>query len=114
MTPRRAATAEDFFADAERLLEEAWGATVGAANGLLLVRNGHKPETTARTRVERNSQRSRDPAIESLLLRYVSRETFLHGQCFYDGICGPLTEIERRIRETREFLDDTPLLSDKR
>lgn len=113
---------EDLFKDAKRLYEmamkeleagnlrdaaeKAWGATVRATNGLVMVRTGEKPDTTSRTRIAIEREAERHPALDSLRLRYLSRETSLHGGCFYDGICEPKNAIERRIRETAEFIGD--------
>jgi uncharacterized protein (UPF0332 family) len=86
--------------------EKAWGATVRAANGLVVARTGEEPSTTSRTRIAIEREAEKNPTLDSLRLRYLSRETSLHGGCFYDGICEPKEAIERRIRETAEFIDD--------
>jgi len=39
-----------------------------------------------------------------------SRETYLHGQCFYEGICKPEEAIKRRVLETRDYLEDVKRL----
>ena len=35
-----------------------------------------------------------------LVRRYYTRQGQLHGECFYNGLCDPLDDTERRIRET--------------
>ena len=35
-----------------------------------------------------------------LVRRYYTRQAHLHGDCFYAGLCDPIDETERRIRET--------------
>ena len=122
MTTQNQETIEYLFNDAEELLtlavreldagdirqaaEKAWCATVASANGLLLARTGQKPPTTARSRIMLEAEAERDSGLDSLRLRFLSRETSLHGACFYDGICEPRNAIERRIRETADFIRD--------
>ena len=36
--------------------------------------------------------------------RYFTRIGFLHGECFYNGMCEPAEEVERRIRETDAYI----------
>jgi uncharacterized protein (UPF0332 family) len=118
---------EDLFKDAKSLYEmavkeleagnlrdaaeKAWGATVRATNGLVMVRTGEEPDTTSRTRIAIEREAERYSALDSLRLRYLSRETSLHGSCFYDGICELRNAIERRIKETAEFISDAMKLA---
>lgn len=122
MTQEQTQTPEDLFADAERFIqmalreldagdirqasEKAWGATVASANALLLARTGRKPPTTALTRIGIEDAADRDSQLDSIRLRFLSREDTLHGRCFYDGICEPRPTIERRIRETADLIHD--------
>ena len=53
------------------------------------------------------------PALRSLLRRYYSRQVSLHGQCFYLGLCEPVSEAERRIRETIDYVQDAENLADR-
>ena len=41
-----------------------------------------------------------------LVARYYIRQGSLHGDCFYLGLCEPLADTERRIRETADYIDD--------
>ena len=43
--------------------------------------------------------------------RYYSRQSQLHGECFYLGLCDPAPETERRIRETAGYPDDAEALA---
>ena len=36
--------------------------------------------------------------------RYYTRQGHLQGDCFYAGLCGPIEEPERRIRETSDYM----------
>ncbi len=91
--------------------EKAWGATVRATNGLILARTEEEPRTTSRTRIAIEREAEKDQHLDSLRLHYLSRETSLHGGCFYDGICEPKEALERRIRETAQFIDDAKKLA---
>ena len=43
--------------------------------------------------------------------RYYTRQGHLHGDCFYAGLCDPIDETERRIRETTAYIDDAESLA---
>ena len=43
--------------------------------------------------------------------RYFTRESFLRGHCFYDSTCEPEEQIEKRIRETNLYIEDTESLA---
>jgi hypothetical protein len=51
----------------------------------------------------------RDNHLEPLVGRYFTRISYLHGSCFYDGMCNPDTE--RRIRETIDYIRDAENLA---
>ena len=89
--------------------EKAWCATKRATDGLILIRTGEEPVTTARTTDELDALVDREPAAQSLLGRYYSRQGQLHGACFYDKRCNPQTE--RRIRETAQYISDAEILA---
>ena len=36
----------------------------------------------------------------------------LHGECFYLGLCDPVSITERRIRETADYIDDAEALAE--
>ena len=48
---------------------------------------------------------------EKLEGRYFTRESFLHGHCFYMGILEPRDQIERRIKETIKYIKDVKKLA---
>ena len=83
--------------------EKAWCATKRATGALILAGAGQEPETTARTTEGLLALSRTSSNAETLVGRYFTRISYLHGSCFYDGICGPDTE--RRIRETIEYID---------
>ena len=84
--------------------EKAWGATKRAADALILAWTGEGPELSARTTRGLHSLVSQDANIETLIGRYHTRASYLHGQCFYNGMCEPSGEVERRIRKTDNYI----------
>lgn len=114
-------TSDDLFADARDLLEQAlqrldaedvrdaaekaWGATVAAANGLLLRRTGALPTRSGATLRETRRLGGHDRAVQLFSNQVHLRESMLHGQCFYNGICDPLENTESLIRETVELIN---------
>ena len=92
--------------DIRQAAEKAWRAILASTNALLLARNGEKPRTTSLTRLGLEQEADRDSALESLRLRFFTWEQTLHLRCFYDGNCEPRDAIERRIRETSDFITD--------
>ena len=86
--------------------EKAWGATVQATNALILARTGEEVEGARGTTKAFMELIKRDERLEMLVGRFFTRESFLHRHCFYMGILEPRDEIERRIRETMEYIYD--------
>ena len=89
--------------------ETAWCATKRATDALILARTGEEPPTTAITSNELDALSRRDPDVKTLVGRYYSRISQLHGACFYNGICN--SETERRIRETADYIRDAERLA---
>ena len=90
--------------------EKAWGATKRATDALILARTGELPGTTAITSDELDALARRDARVKSLVGRYYSRISQLHGQCFYNGRCAA-PDTERRIRETADYIRDAEELA---
>ena len=91
--------------------EKAWCATLRATNALLLARTNEEPETTPATSRRLDRLAREDPAARSLVGRYYSRQSHLHGDCFYSGMFDEMDEIERRIRETIDYIRDAEALA---
>ena len=94
--------------------ENAWCATVRATEALLVSRGRDYevvrwPESR---RVELDRLAIEDEEVRRLHIpeRYGSRETYLHGSCFYEGIYEPKSTI-RRIKETIDYIRDAMRLS---
>lgn len=125
--PVPVADAETLFRDAERLhrsalerlaqgdlrdaAEKAWGATVAAGNGLLIARTGAMPDRSSATLRELRRLGGRDRAVQLLAARMLERESALHGLCFYLGICEPVDDTERLIRETADLITEARALA---
>ena len=101
--------ADDDIRDAS---EKAWCATRRATDALILARTGVEPEKSPDTTRGLDTLASQDTAVKSLVGRYFSRQGQLHGLCFYYGWCEPLSETERRIRETIDYIQDAERLAD--
>ena len=91
--------------------EKSWGATKRATDALILARTGHEPERTPETSAGLRALAAQDPAVRRLVGRYYSRQGVLHGDCFYLGLCDPLEDTERRIRETAGYIADAERLA---
>jgi hypothetical protein len=89
--------------------EKAWCAAKRATDALILARSGEEPETTAMTTEGLFALAMRSDTFENLVGRYFTRISYLHGTCFYDGMCGPDTD--RRIRETADYIRDAERLA---
>ena len=89
--------------------EKAWCATRRATDALILARTGQEPETTAMTTEGLLALAMRSDIFENLVGRYFTRISYLHGTCFYNGMCGPDTD--RRIRETADYIRDAERLA---
>ncbi|MCH7606509.1 MAG: hypothetical protein IH962_05075 [Chloroflexi bacterium] len=94
--------------------EKAWGATKRATDALILARTGEEPPTTALTSQGLRALASEASEVESLVGRYYTRIGFLHGECFYNGMCHPVEDTERRIRETDNYIRDAQGLASDR
>jgi len=91
--------------------EKAWGATLRATNALILARTGKEIEGARGTTKEFLELVEKDQKIdEKLRGRYFTKESFLHGHCFYMGMCEPIEQVKRWIKETTQYIDDTEKL----
>ena len=114
------ADARNLHADALRLLEagdirdaaeKAWCATKRATDALILARTEEEPQISSETTRGVNGLAVADQAVRPLRRRYFSRQSELHGSCFYLGDCEPFDEVERRIRQTADYITDAARLA---
>ena len=87
--------------------EKAWCAT----DALILARTGEMTELSPATTQGLVALAAEDRNIWSLRRRYFSRQSELHGACFYLGACEPIEEVERRIRQTADYINDAERLA---
>ena len=114
------ADARSVHADALRMLEagdirdaaeKAWCATKRATDALILARTETEPEISSDTSRGLAVLAAEDQAFRRLRRRYHSRQSLLHGDCFYLGICEPIDDVERRIRQTADYISDAERLA---
>ncbi len=114
------ADARSVQADALRLLEasdirdaaeKAWCATKRATDALILARAGIEPQISSETTRGLGALAAEDQTVRPLRRRYFSRQSELHGACFYLGACEPIEEVERRIRQTADYINDAERLA---
>ncbi len=91
--------------------EKAWCATLRATNALILAKTGEEPAKTPETSGRLDALAREEPEAKSLVGRYYSRQSRLHGDCFYSGILTYQEEIESRIRETIDYITDAEALA---
>ena len=112
--------ARSVHADALRMLEagdvrdaaeKAWCATKRATDALILAQTGIEPQISSETSRGLATLATQDQAFRRLRRRYHSRQSTLHGDCFYLGICEPFDDVERRIRQTADYITDAESLS---
>lgn len=112
--------ARGVHADALRLLEagdirdaaeKAWCATKRATDALILARTGEEPHISSETTRGLGTLAAEDQSVRGLRRRYFSRQSELHGACFYLGSCEPVDEVERRIRQTADYINDAERLA---
>ena len=114
------ADARAVHADALRLLEagdirdaaeKAWCATKRATDALILARTGTEPEISSDTARGLVRLATEDQVFRTLRRRYHSRQSTLHGDCFYLGLCEPIDEVEGRIHRTADYINDAERLA---
>ena len=90
---------------------KAWHATLCATNALILARTGKESQETPTTSRGLDRLAHQEPAAKSLVGRYYSRQISLHENCFDFGMCEPAETIQRRIRETIDYIRDAETLA---
>ena len=114
------ADARAVHADALRVLEagdvrdaaeKAWCATKRATDALILARTGEEPEISSDTARGLVRLATEDRVFRALRRRYHARQSTLHGDCFYLGLCEPIDEVEGRIQRTADYINDAERLA---
>ena len=84
--------------------EKAWGATKRATDALILARTGEEPRTVGQTTRRLRILSRQDTRILPLVPSFESRAHFLHGTCFYDGMCEPPEDVADDVRGTDDYI----------
>ena len=92
--------------------EKAWCATKRATDALILAWTGGEPEKSPITSKELRELAAKNRGVAGLVNRYYSRMGALHGECFYLGLCEPIEDTKRRIRETATYIRDAEVLAE--
>ena len=74
----------------------------------MLARTDEEHERTHGAGAALRGLASLDEAVREagLLRRYYSRQSAPHGEGFYNSLCDPIEDTERRIRETADYIED--------
>ena len=91
--------------------EKAWCATKRATDALIVARTGEEPDKAPITSRELRRLALGDKRIDNLVSWYCINRDMLHGDCFYLGLCEPIEDTERRIRETALYIQETESLA---
>ena len=114
------ADARAVHADALRLLEagdirdaaeKAWCATKRATDALILACTGEEPVISSDRSRGMGRLATDDYAVRPLHKRYHVTLAYLHGTCYSLGVCEPIDEVERRIRQTADYINDAERLA---
>ena len=84
--------------------EKGWCAMRRAAEALVLARTGQPCPNTSAVSRELRALGCNDDTAYFLAGQYGTAARYLHGDCFYSGLCEPLDDTERRIREAASFI----------
>lgn len=91
--------------------EKAWCATKRATDAMVLALTGEEPLKSTETSIGLRALEVTYQGVGELVGRYYTRQSILHGECFYLGLCEPLETTERRIRETLDYIADAERLA---
>ncbi len=91
--------------------EKAWCAAKRATDALVLARTGELPPKSPDTSRALRTMAVTDSAVQRLQVEYFTRQAVLHGDCFYTGLCEPIEDTERLIRETADYIEQARRLA---
>ena len=97
--------------DIRNASEKAWCATKRATDALILARTGEEPDKAPITSRELRRLALGDGRLDNLVNWYSANRDVLHGDCFYLGLCEPIEDTERRIKETALYIRETESLA---
>ena len=91
--------------------EKAWCATKRAADGVIIARTGETPQKSPETTRMLRQLAIQDDDVRQLTYGYYAARDVLHGDCFYSGLCDPLEDTMRLIRETIDYIAEAERLA---
>ena len=91
--------------------EKAWCATKRAADGVIIARTGETPQKSPETTRMLRQLAVQDDGVRQLTFGYYDARDVLHGDCFYSGLCDPLEDTLRLIRETTDYITEAERLA---
>ena len=91
--------------------DKAWCAIKRASDALVLARTGNEPEKSPVTTRELRRLGNQSVDVLPLVNRYAAARDFLHGDCFYLGLCEPVQDTERLIRGAADYIRDAESLA---
>ena len=91
--------------------DKAWCAVKRASDALILARTGYEPEKSPVTSRELRRLGNQAADVFPLINRYAAARDFLHGDCFYLGLCEPVEDTERLIYGAADYIRDAELLA---
>ena len=91
--------------------DKAWCAVKRASDALILARTGNEPEKSPVTSQDLRRLGNEAPDVFPLINRYAAARDFLHGDCFYLGLCEPMDDTARLIRGAADYILDAELLA---
>ena len=97
--------------DVRDAAEKAWCAAKRATDALILARTGELPPKSPDTTRALREMAMTEPAVRSLRGRYFERQSVLHGDCFYTGLCEPIDDTGRLVLETIDYIRDAEQLA---
>lgn len=106
-----AALARLAASDIRDAAEKAWCATKRAAEGLIIARTGETPDKSPETTRMLRQLAVYDLEVREMTHGYYAARDVLHGDCFYSGLCDPLEDTMRLIRETADYIEKAELLA---
>ena len=97
--------------DIRNAAEKAWCATKRAADGVIIARTGETPQKSPETTRMLRQLAVQDDGVRQLTYGYYAARDVLHGDCFYSGLCDPLEDTLRLIRETTDYIAEAERLA---
>ncbi len=91
--------------------EKAWCAAKRATDALVLARTGELPPELSDTTHALRTMAVAGPEVRHLRDHYFTRREVLHSDCFYTGLCEPIEDTERLIRETADYIEQARRLA---